>query len=508
MSRTQNASRNIGWGIINKIISILTPFVLRTMVIYIIGIQYVGLNSLFSSILGVLSLAELGFGSALVFSMYKPIAENDVSKVNALLNLYRKIYRCVGVIILILGLLIMPFLDFFIAKDYPKEVNIYLLYLIYLVNTTLGYFLFAYKRSILNATQRVDVGSNINSFIQIFQFIVQSILLIFFRNYYIYILIIPCMTIIDNIIVAVYVNRKYPEYICIGNIEKEEMGLIKKNVGGLVIQKIGNTILNSADNIVISSFLGLTLLAKYNNYYYIMSSVFGILFIITNSITPIIGNSIVKDSLEKNYKDFVKFNFIEVWLVTWFAACLLSLYQHFMFLWGGNDFQLAPSVAVLFVIYFYVYKMNDMCYVYRQASGIWWEGKWMPFVSATVNLLLNLVLVNIIGMAGVLISTIISIFLINFPWGTYILFAKYFKNPKGTKTYMLNQIKYMLIAILVIGFTFLISNLLKNYSWVNFFIKMLICTTIPNVLLLLVHKNNPVFIDTKKWVISRFVKRN
>lgn len=507
MSRTKNASRNIIWGIINKVIAIIIPFILRTMVIYLIGIQYVGLNSLFASILGVLSLAELGFGTALVYSMYKPIAENDIDTVNALLNLYRKIYRWIGGIIFIFGLVIMPFLDLFIAKDYPKEINIYILYFISLLNTTLGYFLFSYKRSILNATQRVDIGSNINTAIQIVQFILQSTLLFVFKNYYIYIIVLPLLTIIDNIIVAYFVKKMYPQYTCQGNVEKTELATIKKNVGGLLIQKIGNTILNSSDNIILSAFLGLTLLAKYNNYYYIMSAVFGVLFIITNAITPIIGNSIVKESLEKNYKDFIKFNFIEVWLVTWFAACLMALYQHFMMLWGGPEFQLSIEIAILFVIYFFVYKMNDMCYVYRQASGIWWEGRWMPFVSAVVNLTLNLLLINRIGMIGVLLSTIVSILFINFPWGTYILFAKYFKAPSKTKVYIWGQVKSMIIAGIVITSTFFVSSLLEGIGWIDFILKLVICALLPNILLFVIYSKNEVFIETKTWIFSRFLRK-
>ena len=159
--RIKNTRRNAIWGIVNKFITILLPFITRTVLIYVLGVEYVGINGLFSSILQVLSLAELGFSSAIVYSMYKPLAENDNDVVCALLQFYKKIYRCIGSIVLIIGVALIPFLKYLISGSCPSDVNIYVVYIIYLLNTSCSYFLFAYKKSLLSAVQRQDIISKV-----------------------------------------------------------------------------------------------------------------------------------------------------------------------------------------------------------------------------------------------------------------------------------------------------------------------------------------------------------
>lgn len=258
MNRTENASRNIVWGILNKAITLGVPFITRTVMIYTMGMRYVGLGSLFMSILQVLSFAELGIGSALVFSMYKPIAEKDDAKVCALLNFYKKTYRVIGTVILVLGLLIMPFLKYFIASDLPEGINLQVLFSIYLLNNILGYFLFAYKQSLFTASQRTDMISKIGMGLQLVSGIAQILILILSQNYYLYVSVIPIITCLNNLCVGILTDRYYPQYRCKGTIKKEELRSIEKKVGGMVFQKIGGIVLSSVDTIVISAFLGLT----------------------------------------------------------------------------------------------------------------------------------------------------------------------------------------------------------------------------------------------------------
>ena len=170
MQRTKNAVRNLVFGFINKMIIMLFPFVIRTIIIRELGAGYLGLGSLFTSILQVLNLAELGFSSAVVFCMYKPIAEKDSETICALLNLYKQIYRIIGIVILVIGLALTPFLPYLIKGTVPNGINIYILYYIYLFNTAITYFLFAYKSTLLVAHQRNDVVSNISSLTNILQY--------------------------------------------------------------------------------------------------------------------------------------------------------------------------------------------------------------------------------------------------------------------------------------------------------------------------------------------------
>lgn len=352
-SRTKNAVRNIGWGITYKVSTLLLPFVVRTVMIYSLGSEYLGLSSLFTSVLNVLSLAELGVGSAMVYAMYKPVAENDTDTVCALLNLYRKIYKIIGTIIIVMGMAIMPFLRNFISGDTPDDVNIYTLFTIYLFNTAGSYLLFAYQASVLNASQRSDVASKVNMFTGIIKNLLQIIVLLFWRNYYGYVILLPITSCAANIILAVCARNMYPQYVCRGKVKPQLAKEIKGKVMALFAVKITSVIYNSVDSIVISAFLGLVALAKYNNYYYIMNAVISIVTVVFTSIVSSIGNSIVLESDEKNYKDYMNLSFVNAWIVGWCTVCLFCLYQPFMRLWVGESLMYEMGVVICFCVYFY-----------------------------------------------------------------------------------------------------------------------------------------------------------
>lgn len=508
MSRTENASRNIVWGILSKVISLGLPFVTRTVMIYTMGMQYVGLGSLFTSILQVLSFAELGIGSALVFSMYKPIAEGDDDKVCALLNFYRKTYRVIGCVILIFGLVMMPFLQYLIAGDLPSDINLQVLFLIYLLNNVLGYFLFAYKQSLFTASQRTDMISKIGMGLQLFSSIAQILALVLLRNYYAYAAVIPAITCLNNICVGVLTDKYYPQYKCKGEIEKEELHSIEKKVGGMVFQKIGGIVLTSVDTIVISAFLGLTSLALYQNYYYIITALFGFLTVIMQSIIAGVGNSVASETVSKNYSNFKKFNFIYIWIVSWCTTCLLCLYQPFMQIWVGTENMFGMGMVVLFGLYFFVYKWCDMLYVYQEACGIWWETKFIPFIAAIVNLIVNIILVETIGLPGILISTIVSVVFIYDTGYAKVLFKTYFESvDEGLKQYWSRQIGYILTASIACAITVAVCSLPTIESaWLRLIVNGIICVLIPNAVFVLAWKGLPEF-DYAKNMLDKFSRK-
>lgn len=293
LEKTKNTIRNMAFGIITRIIQIIFPFVIRTAFIYTLGIEYLGLNSLFTSILSVLSLTELGVGSALVFSMYKPLAEGDIDAVCALMNLYRKCYYAIGTVIGVVGICLIPFLPHLITGSIPAEINLYVIYLMNLFGTVITYFLFAYKNCILEVYQRNDISSKITIILSFIQYGIQISILLVLKNYYCYLIVAPIISIIRNCVTAIIVNKKYSQYKPYGKVAKDIVVGIKKRISALVMYKIGSIVLNSVDNIVISAFLGLSVLAVYNNYYYIITSLFGFMSIITSSMLAGVGNSVV-----------------------------------------------------------------------------------------------------------------------------------------------------------------------------------------------------------------------
>ena len=347
ISRTRNTIRNVIFETFNKIVGIILPFFSRTVIIYVLGAKYLGVNSLFTSILSFLSLAEMGAGAAMVYSMYKPIANNDVKTINALLNLYKKIYRIIGFIILGIGLLLLPFLGFIIKDELPDDINIYVLFLLYLFNSVLSYWVFAYKNAIILAFQRSDINSKLSLIINPLSYIVMLCCLFITKNYYLYVIWLPIFTIVSNIIRMILVNRSFPQYKPEGKIEPELKKSIIKKVKALIGTKLNTVVLNAADNLVMSAFLGLTVIAIYGNYYLIMSSIISFISVIYSSMTAGLGNSIATESLEKNYNDFKKFSFMNSWLVGWCTVCLVCLYQSFMKIWVGEDLMFSFGIVLL-----------------------------------------------------------------------------------------------------------------------------------------------------------------
>ena len=489
-SRTNNAKRNIAGAFANKIISMLLQFFIRTVIIYCLGTLYLGLTSLFTSILQVLSLAELGFGEAIVFSMYKPLAENNTKNICALLKFYRKIYRVIGVAVLAVGFSFTPFVPKIITGETPADINLYVLYFIHLFNTAVSYFLFAYKRSLLSAGQRSDITSNIDTISNLFMGSIQLILLFLFRNYYLYCIVIPLTTIASNIIQNYITDKMYPDYKCYGELEKNEIKEIKKRVTGLFLYKVCGVFRNSFDSIVVSAFLGLTILAKYNNYYYIINAVTAIMTIITGSIIAGVGNSMVLEDKQKNYKDFQKFQFIYMWLSSLCTVCLFCLYQSFVKLWVGEELLFDNLTMGIFCIYFFSLRMGDICYTYRQAAGLWWHDKFRPVVEVVMNFVLNIILVKYIGTVGVLLSTIICIIFINTIWGARVLFKYYFYEVRQSN-YHLKLLYFGIITAISCAIAWYICSFISIGGIFELFARGLVCTIVSNIIMLIAYFKMP-----------------
>ena len=298
IERTRNATRNLIYGMILKIYQILIPFIMRTVMIYTLGVQYLGLNSLFTSVLSVLNLVELGVGSAMVYSMYKPIAEDDEQIICALMRLY-KIYYSIGLIIAIIGIILTPFIPKLISGDVPKDINIYILYLMNLGATVLSYWLFAYKNSILQAHQRTDIVSKVTLVTNTIQYGLQIIALCLFRNYYYFVIAMLAAQALTNVVTAIYADKLYPLFKPKGKLDQNEVKKINQRIKDLFTAKVGTVVVGSVDTVVISAFLGLTVLAVYQNYYYIMNSICGFITVIFASITAGIENSLVTETDKK-----------------------------------------------------------------------------------------------------------------------------------------------------------------------------------------------------------------
>lgn len=503
IERTKNTVRNIVFGFAYRFINIILPFVSRTAILYILGEQYLGLSSLFSSILSFLSLAELGVGGAMVYSMYKPIAENDKKTICGLLNLYRKFYHIIGTVIFGLELCLIPFLKLLVREELPADTNLYILYLIYLVNAALSYWLFAYKNSLLQAYQRNDVESKIAMVVTPLSYAVMLGALFITKNYYAYIIWLPVFTIITNIARLTYVNKNFPGLNPAGEISKELKASISKKVKALIGTKLNTVVLNAADNIVMAAYFGLTTIAIYGNYYYIMSSIIGFLGICYSAMTAGLGNSLAMESIEKNYSDFKKFSFMNSWLVGWCTICLVCLYQPFMYLWTGEELMFPFYIVLEFGLYFYVYQIRKIPVTYKDAAGIWWEDRFRPYVSMIANLVLNIILAKFIGVSGIILSTVFSL-AISIPWENYTIFKYIFH--MGSGEYYLKMSYYTLTTLIAGVVTYLLCYPLAN-GFGTLFFRALICVFVPNFIIYLLNCRSKEFHEAKAFVLGIIRRR-
>ena len=442
-SKTKNSVRNLFTGVVLKIYQILLPFVLRTMLIRILGMEYAGLNSLFTSILSMLNIAELGVGTALVISMYKPIEENDQAKICALMKIYRLYYRIIGLVILIIGGVLTPFLPYLISGEVPADVNLYILYALNLGATVLSYWLFAYRNSLFTAHQRLDVVNVITLVTDTIKYGLQIVLLMTTKNYYAYLAVALFSQVLTNIITAIASRIYYPNYSPKGDLSVEEKKVLNKSIKDLAYSQFGYIITLSFDSIVISAFLGLVPLAIYNNYYYILNALMAFFTIFSHSLSASVGtNMLVKDSAS-NFKDFKYITFVVFGLLTFCCSCLATMYQPFIELWVGKENLLDIWCVILFAIYLVVYEMVFLMELYKSSTGKWHSDRFRPFITAIINLTLNLTLVNFIGIYGILLSTIVSFAFFNLPWLIHRTFIDAFP-----KEYEKNYLSYLGLKIL------------------------------------------------------------
>lgn len=468
--RSINAKRGLVWGWINSLTMLIGPFITRTILIYVLGIEYAGMNGLFTSIISVLNISELGFGSAISYLLYKPIADGDTDKIRGILKFSRKSFRIIGSIVLLLGIIIMPFLKYMISSDIPDQFNIYILYSIYLVNAVISYFLFSYKRILLTATQRYDIETNIATISLIIQYLFQIIVLILIKNYYIYVLVIPVSTMLNNCICGIVTKKIYPQYYCLGTIEKKEKESVKKTISGAFVSKIGATVFLSVDNIVISAIFGLVMVGIYGNYYLVISILLGFFAIIHNTLRPIVGNYMISNSKDEIYDLYRKINFIYVWAASACGVALLCLYQDFIVIWVG-ELQLFPFIMViLFTLEWYIDRLFSMSGIFIEAAGLWSEVKYIPLIATIVNLGLNIYLSITIGVEGVLISTIASSLLVTNVGYSFISIKHIFGKDK-IKSWVRYQLGILIQTILSVGITYVIIRNVTINSWIGLFLK-------------------------------------
>ena len=507
---------------------------MRTILIYRFGALYLGMNSLLASIFQVLNLAELGFGSAVVYSLYKPVAEGDMNTVCAYLGTYRKIYRIIGLVILGLGLVVLPWFPL-LVKDIrvPDNMNLYAWYFIFLANAVVSYLLYGYKTSIPSALQRQDILSEIDTIILVCKSVVQVACLLLTDNFYFYLLTSLLFTLLRNLVISCVVDRRFPQYVCRGDISEEQFRELKLLVGGLALSKFRGASRHAIDSICITAFVSLTMTAVYSNYFLIHSAVVSMSGILCGAMVASVGNTIAVENREKNYRDMRRFNFIYMLLAGWAMICLLCLYQPFVRLWmsgalpsdtgnagvalalggiaAGEPLMLGMPEVVALCLYFYLLKAGDMRWIYHQGAGLWWKARYIVIAEIVCNVVLNILLARYWGVLGIILATLISLFFINFIGGAWILFKEYFQNGK-LHEFFADQARLFLVTVAVGVVCFYVCEMVavgasishKGVESLYLLIRLVICTIVTILLYYLVYHRSAQYRDAKDWLWKRY----
>lgn len=504
MNKTLKTIKSIAFGIVYRIISVIGPFIVRTITIHQLGLQYAGLNNVFGSVLSILSIAELGFSNAVAFHMYKPFENKNYALINQLLAYFKKIYFIVGCIVLVLGLSLLPFISYFVGESYPNDVNLYMLYILYLINLVGGYFGVGYKTSLFQADQRNDVISLIYTVSNILLYTTQCLLILFLKNYTLTIVAFAFIVVPQNFLIYYFCNRIYPQVSPVGNLDSSVKADIKRKVSSLFGHKLGATMMVSIDNIIISSFFGLIVVSKYSNYYYFVNTMILFSNIIIQSLLAGIGNYLLTKKDDEKYKMFIILSSIWLWIVGCLTTYFICLVQDFMTLWLGSDNLLSNQIIILMGVYYYFWQFRVMGLTFKDAAGLWEADKYKPYLGMLINLFLSILLVVIThSLASILIPTILVMIFLYFPIETKVLYTYLFK--KSNKLYLKMIFEFLCITIIIALLSYQICNFINTVSsiFMRILIKFMICTILANVLYLILLKKYKVL----RYVKNRFINK-
>ena len=488
--RTKNSIINFLANTGSHLINVILSFVVRTVFIYTLSAEYLGVNGLFSNVLTVLSFAELGIGTAMIYKLYEPVAHDDIPAIQSLMNLYRRLYMVVAVVIAVAGLSLVPFLPHLI-RDYDRYSgmeNLTVIYLLFLFDAVSSYF-FSYKRSIIYAHQRMYVTTAIDTVATVTQFIVQLVVLLIYRAFIPYLLIQVIASVTKNVLCAIVADRSY-SYLSEDKKTLPDRSVrndIKKNIGAMSLHKLGDIIVNNTDNLIMSAFVGLSEVGIYSNYIMIQTTVNTALNGFYGAFTASIGDLSVyegkSDGHGRLYEVYRTMLFLSFWIYGFCSCAFLVLYNPFIGAWAGERYLFPMSIVVSIVVVFYLNGMRKVTLTFRDAMGLFWYDRYKPIAEIIINLSASLILVNKLGVIGIFLGTIISVLLTCFWIEPLVTFKHGFKKKVGA--YYRLYFLYTAIAFLDIGLTYFVCEKIRFSGFAGVFVKAIVLVILYNTVVVL-----------------------
>ena len=430
--RTEKSARNVLFTVFASVSAILIGLVAQKLFIQILGLEYAGLNGLFTNVITMLAIADLGIGEAVIFNLYKPLKEKDTETIRSLMRFYRKAFHIVAAAVAVIGVCLIPALPY-IAKTTEANVNTTVIFLIFVADVVLSYFL-AYKRAILYADQKNYYISIIHMVYLIGMNAAQLIMLYFTHDYYAYLITKVVFRVLENIVIAHVANRQYPflKGRDVKPLAADIKADIRKKTGALVFHKIGTFVVNGTDNILISVFFSLKTAGLYSNYLLVTEALKQLFNPALAALTPSVGNMLVSESKEHIFLTFRRMRFMNFWLATYVATSLFVLIQPFIVFWFGAEYTLTFGVVITISLQFFQMLMRGTYNAFQDAAGIFYENRFVPLAESAVNLIASIILLKIFGLPGVFAGTIVSslvLWCFSYPKYVYTrLFGRSIKN--------------------------------------------------------------------------------
>lgn len=504
-SRTKNVVKASFIGTGCNLVNTVLGFIYRTIFIQVLSSNYLGINGLFSNILQILSFADLGISTAIVYRFYEPISRNDVKKVGQLMNFFKKVYIGVASIIFVVGVCLLPFLNFFIkdTAEIPHDINLQVIYLLFLFQT-LSSYLFVYKQTILSADQKQYIASLIQTLITLARYVLQGLILVVTHKYIWTLVISISLNLLLNFVFSEWVSRMYKEVFSIKeSISKEETKRIFDDTKATLCHKIGGMVLSSTDNIVLSRYVGIIATGLYSNYSMILSSLSVVMNQVFGSFTSSLGNAHVEQKIEQKYVSYRRLLFGNLWITSVCTVCLYNLLNDFIMIWIGSDMLLGKLTVIVLCIQFFVETARIISMSYTNGCGLFVRDKIRPIIEAIINLIVSIAITKIFGIAGVFIGTIVSHLFTVFWREPYLLYRYEFNKSMKEywKYYSISALSTM-VACVIFSKLF-VMYFPEIHSFIGWFLKAMLVFVVGNILGIIGLHNNQDFLFYKELILKK-----
>lgn len=446
MQRTKRSMFNVMITLLTNAIILVTAFIVQKVLIMTLGSNYNGINGLFTSIISMMSLTDLGIGSAIIYHLYRPAAKSDYHVICSLLRFYRKSYILISFIVLIIGSVLMVFVPGLVGEVVIND-NLYLIFLLFLLDCLVSYFL-SYKKSLLYAYQLNYILDGIHFIYYILQNVAQIIVLIYFQNFIIFLLLKTIGKIIENLTISTYIKKHYPftKNKQVSPLAEDIRTDIFQKIKALLFHRLGRLLITGSDSLVITGVLGILQMSLFTNYHLIIGGITALLNKVFETLTSSVGNFLLDSNKKQRYEVYRKIDFLNFWFFGCVSVVLFSVMQPFICLWLGEEYLFGKVTLFFLVINFYQEGMRASILTFKDAAGIYHEDRFIPVIEASLNVIFSLILAYLVGITGVFIGTIISSIIVYF-----YSYPKYVCKPlfnMSWSSYIWQTLKHLVIVIL------------------------------------------------------------